>query len=578
MEQHPIPQHLASFQFKLFGNLTTRQFVTLAIPLGFATLIFFSNLAPIIRLPLALILGLFGAFAALVPLGGRPFDKWIVAFVRAVFAPTQRIWTKEKNMPEFLNVVIAPAAAAEQIPEQITMQSRDRMLAYLRSLPAENETPLDIREQMAISGLNLSTYEAGEGKLPPAIVWPTSTQVQPTVVIGDENKVPAAWAKTSIRTGDIEKEALFEEAPFDKSQGEQIEKAVNMRGTEGTKGTEGQRDRVVKDIKIKVPKVEAVGVPFVAGTSQGKPTISRSAKAYVLPVIEDRLREKVKPFDESQGKPLEIYRVAKTHLASEANFSLENIFPVRGPNNEVRLMRGVGSTRVRKLHFAPPENFDLSKLPIRGEGRFEISQELARRFHFDDQTPAVVLPSGAGSSVASVNINIPTKAQEATRVLPKQAKEAASAHPRGEQSTNLEHPGGEPGAGEVAGNERPDSTKFSVSDVKQLEQTQKAPQSAAHIIPLTSTPNVISGLVTDTNGVPVDGAVLVVRDTTGIPIRALKTNKLGQFLSATPLGNGTYTIEVESETVKIQPSSINLTGEVLQPLALSGEGVSFQPT
>jgi len=63
MEQHPVPQHIASFEFKLFGNLTVRQFVTLAIPMGIAALIFFSNLLTIIRLPLALIFGLLGLFA-----------------------------------------------------------------------------------------------------------------------------------------------------------------------------------------------------------------------------------------------------------------------------------------------------------------------------------------------------------------------------------------------------------------------------------------------------------------------------------------------------------------------------------
>ena len=91
MEQHPVPQHIASFEFKLFGNLTVRQFVSLAIPLSFAAIIFFSNLTPIIRLPISLAFGGFGLFIALVPVGDRPFDKWFVAFIKAIASPTQKI-------------------------------------------------------------------------------------------------------------------------------------------------------------------------------------------------------------------------------------------------------------------------------------------------------------------------------------------------------------------------------------------------------------------------------------------------------------------------------------------------------
>src|SRR3989344_2498328 len=108
MEQHPVPQHIASFEFKLFGNLTLKQFVTLSIPMSFAIIVFFSNIPAIIRFPVSITFGAFGFFIALVPINGKSFDKWIVAFVKAILSPTQRIWTKEQKLPEFLNVVVSP--------------------------------------------------------------------------------------------------------------------------------------------------------------------------------------------------------------------------------------------------------------------------------------------------------------------------------------------------------------------------------------------------------------------------------------------------------------------------------------
>ena len=173
MEQHPVPQHIASFEFKLFGNLTVRQFVTLAIPMGIAALIFFSNLLTIIRLPLALIFGLLGLFAALVPIGGRPFDKWVVTFIKAILSPTQRVWIKEQKLPEFLNIVVSPPPGEEKIPEAVTAQGRERLFAYLRSLPKGEVSPFDVKEQIALQRLNLESAQGitPQGQLPKPILF-----------------------------------------------------------------------------------------------------------------------------------------------------------------------------------------------------------------------------------------------------------------------------------------------------------------------------------------------------------------------------------------------------------------------
>lgn len=94
----------------------------------------------------------------------------------------------------------------------------------------------------------------------------------------------------------------------------------------------------------------------------------------------------------------------------------------------------------------------------------------------------------------------------------------------------------------------------------------------AQIVPLTNRPNVISGIVTDSAKTPLENIILVVKDATGIPLRALKTSKLGQFLSATPLADGTYTIDVESELAKFAPFTLNLTGQVLSPIEIQAKG------
>src|SRR3989344_5725504 len=187
MEQHPVPQHIASFEFKLFGNLTAKQFVTLAIPMGLAAAIFFSSLPAALRLSLAIVIGLVGLFIALVPINGRTFDKWVVLFIKAVLAPTQKIWVKENKIPDFLKVVVTLPPTEEKIPETITTLGRERLQAYLRSLPKKNANLLDIKEQIAVERLGLEIPKGQKPEsteasfLPPAIIWPILNQSLPQV-------------------------------------------------------------------------------------------------------------------------------------------------------------------------------------------------------------------------------------------------------------------------------------------------------------------------------------------------------------------------------------------------------------
>ncbi len=90
-------------------------------------------------------------------------------------------------------------------------------------------------------------------------------------------------------------------------------------------------------------------------------------------------------------------------------------------------------------------------------------------------------------------------------------------------------------------------------------------------IVLTSTPNVINGIVTDTAGNYLDGVVVVIYDKDGLPVRALKTNKLGQFSGATPLPNGKYTIQLEKDNLSFDVLQITLSGQILPPIMISAK-------
>lgn len=95
MENHPIPQDITGFQFKLIGSMTIRQFVYLAAGVVVAFFIFFILPIPfLIKLPLSIIFLIIGASFAFVPISGRPMDTMVSNFFKALFAQTQYIYQK----------------------------------------------------------------------------------------------------------------------------------------------------------------------------------------------------------------------------------------------------------------------------------------------------------------------------------------------------------------------------------------------------------------------------------------------------------------------------------------------------
>lgn len=88
---------------------------------------------------------------------------------------------------------------------------------------------------------------------------------------------------------------------------------------------------------------------------------------------------------------------------------------------------------------------------------------------------------------------------------------------------------------------------------------------------LTQTPNVITGIVADRQGVILPGAIVTINDQRSNPVRAMKTNNVGQFKTGTPLSNGSYTIELEKEGYDFDIIAIEVKGQVLSPLEIKAK-------
>lgn len=109
MEQHPIPQQISSYQFKLVGDMTLKQFFQVAGGALVGLLFYSTSLHPIIKWPIILLATGLGAAMAFLPFQERPLEKWIIAFFRSIYSPTLFSWKKTEKPPVFFTeTAVAP--------------------------------------------------------------------------------------------------------------------------------------------------------------------------------------------------------------------------------------------------------------------------------------------------------------------------------------------------------------------------------------------------------------------------------------------------------------------------------------
>lgn len=84
-------------------------------------------------------------------------------------------------------------------------------------------------------------------------------------------------------------------------------------------------------------------------------------------------------------------------------------------------------------------------------------------------------------------------------------------------------------------------------------------------------PNIISGVIKDKQGKLIDGVILEIKDSHDLAVRALRSNKLGQFRIATPLPDGQYTLFPEKEGLDFDIIKVELKGQVFPSIEISAK-------
>ncbi len=157
MQQHAVPQNVTSFEFKIVGFLTLKQFAMLATCGVLAFISFLSIENFVLKIVVVIFLVGLGVLLAFGSIQNIPFYRWIFIFIKAIFSPTQRVWIKSSEAPSYFTTAFA---GANIVPEKKFIEDRTVLSSYLQTLPTQKRTSLDALEHQKLQSLSLQQSSA----------------------------------------------------------------------------------------------------------------------------------------------------------------------------------------------------------------------------------------------------------------------------------------------------------------------------------------------------------------------------------------------------------------------------------
>lgn len=167
MEQHPIPQQITSYEFKLVGDMTIRQFgkaaggIIIALVINATQLIFF------IKWPLIVVFAAGGLALAFIPFQDRPLETWVFSFIKSIYSPTIFTWKKrpDVNWLEIDRSKRLEVLNDKNDDDDLPQKDEGKIAEFIASLPTvKSQDKISIDDEELVVGKNLNTVEASVAK------------------------------------------------------------------------------------------------------------------------------------------------------------------------------------------------------------------------------------------------------------------------------------------------------------------------------------------------------------------------------------------------------------------------------
>ncbi len=537
-KMHAVPQNIMDVEFKIIGDLTMRQFFYLLIFSALAYASFALIGIAIFKWTFGLFFVGLGLVLAFLPIEDRGLDEWITNFFRGVYLPNQRVWRKEV-MPltafSYQNINVVKQELITLTPTTSRRQLEDYLESYTVTKVVD---PLDIKEEEFIRKVHDAYVLAPVMATPPSqVVAPPTIQIQE-----EQPAEPAAYdspkQEEKEKVEENKQEVLRQKTDIAQKHAQQV--STTQAEAKMAKHAEDKKKEKEKDrFKINLP-----------ASRHGE-------QKTLLPISPDRhAGRKFTSLLPNQGEivlPIRGEKVLKTREIVEAEEDLKDKADqlqqlLQQIKTDETIMTPVTQQVRPQSNAETPKEEEISKKAeqvvkkIEGE-KEQIDQEISK-LKTEIDTEAQPQEKTVKEKLLQSLLQKRTQKNEDYDKLKQQVEElqAQLANKNNSQSSTP------------------------------AEKRTVAP-TFAQIQPLTNEPNILSGLVKTPEGVALPGVVAIVKNQTGEPVRAIKTNSLGQFKITTPLVNGVYTIEIDKSNktgLTFDIINVSADGKIIPPIEFVG--------
>lgn len=256
MDNHPIPQDVTGFQFRLIGDMTVKQFAYVAVGGIFAVVFLYAPIPFLLRIPLMILSGAIGAILAFVPLEGRPVDQMVGYFIKALITPNQYAFQKtggtipifSYNLSKTQSIPSASLASGlpiAQPQDKVSAQEKEQKLkTYLSMHQSTPHSQLDKHEDEFINRLFSTSPQPAQPapqvqETPPAQPVTMTPAPDPTSV--PEPETPPAQPPEPVTEKEVEEELVQAHREEDQEQDKEKKAAAHAHAEELEKQLSGIR-------------------------------------------------------------------------------------------------------------------------------------------------------------------------------------------------------------------------------------------------------------------------------------------------------------------------------------------------
>lgn len=189
MENHPIPQDVTGFQFRLIGSLTVKQFGYIGVSVVAVVILYYAPLSWFVKAPLMVLFGCIGPALAFLPIEGRPMDQMASHFVHALIRPNQYLFIKSGgklplSLLELHSVrqLNEKELAEKKAEEDKTSKREERLNMYLQQIH-QSTAEVDKKEEAFTKSVVLGQPLQPQPTQSVTQTTPASTQAAPASTI-----------------------------------------------------------------------------------------------------------------------------------------------------------------------------------------------------------------------------------------------------------------------------------------------------------------------------------------------------------------------------------------------------------